>query len=317
MSNVHHQRWLQRPLRVLFFGSRCRLSTRPLQALLEAGVHVAAIVIPATRFSGDRLPPIRQRSPLLLVAPRGALELEQLASTHHLPILEARTVHAEPVTAVLSSLEVDVIVVSCFPWRIPDELIASAPLGGLNLHPSALPAYRGPDPLFWIYRHGRLRTGVTVHQLTAELDAGPIVEQRTFDVPLALPGDRLEELVASIGARLLVRAVDAAYRGRAEARPQPRERGHYFSWPKDDDLVIEPCWKAWRAGHFISGVVPLGYRPVYLDHQGRRTAIRRLLRWCRNEAEALARSGPGSSVLSLVDGALLVEEDPSGRASTH
>jgi methionyl-tRNA formyltransferase len=240
--------------------------------------------------------------------------LEQLASAYRVPILEARTLRAPEVTGVLRGLDVDILVVSCFPWRLPGELVSAAPLGGLNLHPSALPAYRGPDPLFWIYRHGRLRTGVTVHHLTTELDAGPIVEQARFDLPLGFPGDRLEHLVAGIGARLLVRAIGALSRGQVQAWAQPLQHASYFPWPQEDDLVIQPDWSAWRAVHFINGVVPLGYRPVYLHSGGQRTAIRRLLRWCRSRAEATAQQRPGTAVLPVRDGWLLVEEGVAERA---
>lgn len=296
--------------RVLFFGRRCRLSALPLRAVLAAGFSVAGIVTPAPRQRRDRSLPIRALALPPIVARVGEPTLEQLASAYRLPVLETSTLRHPQVLEALADLAPDILVVSCFPWRIPEELVALTSLGGLNVHPSALPAYRGPDPLFWVYRHGHLRSGVTVHQLTPELDAGPILEQARFDVPLGLPGDRLEWQAAGIGARLLVRALERVASRRAHMRPQASECASYFSWPRIRDLEITPAWAAWRAVHFLSGVIPLGYRPVYASPGEPRVTVRRLLRWCRDAAEALARSQPRTVGLPVRDGVLLVEVEP-------
>lgn len=312
MSNgiVHYSNPTDRP-KVLFFGRHCRLSILPLRALLEAGIPVVAIIVP-TRQRGDGTPPIRLRSlpPLLLTPADGEPALEQLAGRHHIPLLEANTLGHPQVQETLARFDPDLLVVSCFPWRIPEEIVALAPLGGLNVHPSALPAYRGPDPLFWIYRHGRLRTGVTVHQLTAEFDAGPIVEQAVFDLPLGLPGNRLERQAAGIGGTLLVRAIRALSERRARPLPQSLEHSSYFSWPQPEDLEIGPEWPAWRAVHFLNGVLPLGYRPVYVAPCGQRIVVLRVLRWCRTVAEAdgYTRSF-GVTALPLRDAVLVVEAE--------
>lgn len=311
MSNgIPHTTTTERP-RVLFFGRHCRLSTLPLQALLEAGIPVVAIIVPMRR-RGDGTPPIRLRPlpPLALTPASGEPALEQLASQHRIPLLEASTLRHPQVRETLARLEADLLVVSCFPWRIPEEIVALAPLGGLNVHPSALPAYRGPDPLFWIYRHGRLRTGVSIHQLAAELDAGPIMEQAVFDLPLGLPGDWLEQDVAGVGGALLVRAIRALSERRAHPLPQSPELSSYFSWPQPEDLEIGPEWPAWRAVHFLKGVLPLGYRPVYVAPGGERTKVRRLLRWCRSarEADDYARSFRATP-LPLRDAILVVESE--------
>lgn len=310
MSNgIAHSNPTDQP-RVLFFGRPCRLSALPLQALLEAGIPIVAIVVPTRRH--DEAPSIRPRSlpPLVLTPASGEPALEQLASQNRIPLLEANTLRHPQVRERLNRFEPDLLVVSCFPWRIPEEIVALAPLGGLNVHPSALPAYLGPDPLFWIYRHGRLRTGVTVHQLTAEFDAGPIVEQAVFDLPLGLPGDRLERQAAGIGGALLVRAIRALSERRARPLLQAPEHSSYFSWPQPEDLELGPEWPAWRAVHFLNGVLPLGYRPVYVAPCGQRIAVRRVLRWCRTAAEAdgYARSF-GVTALPLRDAVLVVEAE--------
>lgn len=296
--------------RVLFFGRSCRLSALPLRALLAAGFPVAAIVTPAPPHRSDQPLPIRARALLPIVTAVAEPTLEQLASAYRVPVLETGTVRHPQVLEALADLAPDILIVSCFPWRIPKELVALASLGGLNVHPSALPAYRGPDPLFWVYRHGRLRTGVTVHQITPELDAGPILEQARFDVPLGLPGDHLEWQAAAIGARLLVRALERMARGQAQMLPQVAESASYFSWPRTRDLEITPEWVAWRAVHFLRGVIPLGYRPVYASPGQPRVTVRRLLRWCRAATEARARSQPRAVGLPVRDGVLLVEVEP-------
>jgi methionyl-tRNA formyltransferase len=75
------------------------------------------------------------------------------------------------------------LVVSWF-WteKLPREVIALAPLGGLGVHPSLLPRHRGPDPYYWTILRGDTVTGVTAHLLDAEYDTGAMLGKRELAV---------------------------------------------------------------------------------------------------------------------------------------
>jgi peptidoglycan/xylan/chitin deacetylase (PgdA/CDA1 family) len=106
--------------------------------------------------------------------------------------------------------------------RLPRELFSAPRLGTLALHPRQLPDYRGGGPVgLWELIDGREAIGVTVHVVTEELSAGPVVDQTTFQVG---PYDTLRSLALKAdeaGADLTVRCLAAYARG--EARPMPQE----------------------------------------------------------------------------------------------
>jgi methionyl-tRNA formyltransferase len=274
-NSVPHPGEAGRHPRVIFFGLRCRMSCVPLVSLLARGLDVRAVVIPAPRREVEPLAPIAATYPrmtrawLPLTAPGQDETIDQVATRHNIPLLQASALSHPETLDILGKLAPDVIAVSCFPRRLPPNLLSIAPLGALNLHPSLLPRYRGPDPLFWIYRHGEERTGVTVHQMTQHLDAGDILGQQAFDLPDGLPGDALEVQCAEVGGRLLADTVWALWNGTAVRVAQDEQLASYQRRPSPGDLVIRPDWPARQAWNFIRGVIPLGYIPVVETDIGR------------------------------------------------
>ena len=86
-------------------------------------------------------------------------------------------------SAVLGAYQPDVLLVFGFNWRLSPDVLAVPRLGALNIHPSALPKYRGPSPVLWAIRNGDPCMGLTVHRMTDRIDAGPILAQ-VDDLPL-------------------------------------------------------------------------------------------------------------------------------------
>ena len=83
----------------------------------------------------------------------------------------------------LTRLDFDAITVACFSRKLPASVLRLPRLGCLNVHPSLLPAHRGPDPLFWIYHDGDETGGVTIHLMDEGFDTGPIVLRETVPCP--------------------------------------------------------------------------------------------------------------------------------------
>ncbi len=75
----------------------------------------------------------------------------------------------------LTASSVDAVWVFGFPWMIPDHLLQSVRKGYLNFHFGELPNYRGADPIFWQLRNNESFATLTVHQMTADIDAGPVL----------------------------------------------------------------------------------------------------------------------------------------------
>src|SRR5262249_24483185 len=139
--------------------------------------------------------------PLLEGARRSPAEL---ARDHCIPLLAVGRLGAPDCLETVPDLSPDLICAACFPRRLPPPLLALPRLGCLNVHPSLLPRYRGPVPLFWMFRAGEATGGVTVHWMEERLDAGPIAAQEAYPIPEGIAGDDLMNECAVRGARLMV-----------------------------------------------------------------------------------------------------------------
>lgn len=79
---------------------------------------------------------------------------------------------------------VDLIVSWGFPFLLPASLFESAAVGGINVHYSYLPKYRGPIPLHWAIRSGDASAGLSVHWIRDEYDTGPLLDlRRVVELP--------------------------------------------------------------------------------------------------------------------------------------
>jgi methionyl-tRNA formyltransferase len=254
--------------RILYLGTPGAFSRAPLLALLAAGLEVCGVVVPAAASSVTiaRLVPERSRSPLPIANPYMSPGIVQLAWQHGIAAFAASRL-ADPATAAaLADLQPDLACVACFPRRIPAALLQLPPLGWLNIHPSLLPAYRGPAPLFWIFRNGESTAGVTIHFMDQELDAGDIVAQAALALPDGVTGLAADSMCAELGGQLLIDALRRLPHAALERRRQPGG-GSYQSWPAPNDWTISTTWPARRIFNFMRGTSDWG-RPYLIDAGG-------------------------------------------------
>src|SRR5207248_6360037 len=123
---------------------------------------------------------------------RRIAQLERAARELGIPIIWSTGCNDAAVAERLCSAKPDLICVAIFPRLIPHEIIALAPLGAINLHPSLLPRHRGPLPLFWTYHADDRAAGVTIHHVSQVFDAGDIILQESFPLPRAYPVAKLD-----------------------------------------------------------------------------------------------------------------------------
>jgi methionyl-tRNA formyltransferase len=273
---------LQHSPRVLFFGMEGAFSFPSLVALLESGVEVCAVIVPVSPRPG-RLPPAIQRreaprivrSALPLVNSSLHTSIVQLAWQRQIPVWEvSRLTHPEAVST-LAAYQPDIICVSCFSLLIPASILALPRLGCLNVHPSLLPANRGPVPLFWTFREGSTTTGVTIHFMSEKMDSGEILTQEIMPIPDGISYSQLEARCAAQGGALLVQTVWNLFKGEVIPRPQNEERSYYHSFPSDDDFVVQA--EEWDARHVYNFIRGVGYwdKPVELQ-------IDEIVMYCRD-----------------------------------
>lgn len=296
-------------MNLVLFGMSGPLARLSLEALLHAGITPVAIVTPALARGPVIGPPTTSglvrasgRRPLPSLTPVAPVSLAALASEHSIPLIDVRSVRSPKTIDAVRALKPDLIAVACFPWRLPAELLAMPRLGCVNVHPSLLPENRGPDPLFWTFRHGEIHTGVTIHLMTEAFDAGPILRQEKIAVANGISEALLERQCAEVGGKLLVEVVTGIARGSLTPVPQDERRATYYPQPGPLDYIIDPEWSAQRCENFARGVIGRGH-PIHLRTD---SATYRVL-----EPLGAAEDGPARGGAQLTDGILTVRR-PSG-----
>lgn len=244
------------PLRIGFWGTHGLFSQCVLRALLEY-VTIAHVVVPASLPGAAVVlrPPPRDAptaDELLLVNHYVAPNTVQLAWQYHIPTYEVQALRSVAVEQWLADQALDVVCVACFPWRIPAPLLRRPTYGFLNLHPSLLPAYRGPAPLFWQLREGRQETGVTVHWMDEAFDTGAIVAQQALHLPDGLSSAALDRFCAGAGADLFSGVLQQLAQGVLLSQVQPAG-GSQQSWPTSADFRLSLQWSARHAYNFMCG----------------------------------------------------------------
>jgi methionyl-tRNA formyltransferase len=178
----------------------------------------------------------------------------------------------------MEALTPEIIVVACFPWRLPCWLLELPPRGCLNLHPSLLPDGRGPEPVFWAFRGGMVETGVTLHLMNEAFDAGPIIRQERVSIPDYATIPSLERSLARIGTELVLDHVRNASGRSLDLIPQPEDAPGYAQVPSGDDLMVPTSWNADHAARFIRAAVPVyGPLPVIVLATGQRLRVEQVL----------------------------------------
>jgi len=136
------------------------------------------------------------------------------------------TTHMNRLAAMLRPFEPDLIFTTGFSWKLPPELLAIPRLGCVNAHPSLLPRYRGPNPLYWHFINNETRGGLTIHRMDAEFDTGPILAQQAVEIAQDDDIDTFFPKLVAAGAPMIPEMLQAVAAG-LPGTPQPMEGASY------------------------------------------------------------------------------------------
>lgn len=173
----------------------------------------------------------------------GVQNIKLLSETFHIhfDILHKNDL-SDDIIKWLSKINADIVFIFSFPYKIPEKVLATPKFGFINFHPSILPSYRGPDPLFWQLKNGEVETGITVHKLDKGIDTGPIIHAEKERIDFL-------DTYGSLGRKLadtLLKSVTEVTTMIKDADPvslkyfsQDENNSSYFGNPKRKDLVID------------------------------------------------------------------------------
>jgi methionyl-tRNA formyltransferase len=269
---------------------------------LAASPHRPELVVTRPdrpRGRGRRMTP----PPVAVAADELGIEVDQPASVND-PEARARIAQAAP----------DVVVVCAFGALIKEELLAAHRM--LNVHPSLLPRWRGAAPIERAIIAGDPITGVSIMELAAGLDSGPVCLEQSEPIGPQDTYGTLAQRLQSIGGDLLVRALD-------ESPPcvdQDDARATYADKITAADRELDPGKPAAELERIVRALTPhIGAYVTLAD--GTPLGVREA-RVARSAGDTAARSGPPGTVsfdgplpvLATADGTLeLVVVQPPGK----
>jgi len=266
-------------MRILFLGMQGQFTRIVLERLLAGGVDVCGLLLSGPVLCRLLPPPPPDADPLAFPLLDSFVEPNalHLAWQAGIPVYESGLLKAQGLVDLIRALAPDVACVACFDRIIPSRLLSLPRHGFLNVHPSLLPHFRGPEPLFWQLRAGVNPLGVTVHWMDAGLDTGDIAEQTSVTLPDGISGGQADASCALAGGKLLAQVLGQLSNGSVERRPQPAGGSHQPS-PSADDFALDTRWDVRRAFNFMRGTAEWGMDyPVWVDGVERR--LREALGW--------------------------------------
>lgn len=191
--------------RSVFFGTP-EIAVPALRALVSV-TEVAGVVCQPDRPSGRGLklqpPPVKET----------ALELG-------LDVFQPLKVKDGTLLQWLTERRIDVAVVLAYGRILPPPILECPRFGCINLHASLLPKYRGAAPINWAIFNGELRTGISLMQMDAGLDTGPIFERRELDIPAAWNAGQLSHALAQLAAQMIHDDLSVVFGGQ---QPSPQD----------------------------------------------------------------------------------------------
>jgi methionyl-tRNA formyltransferase len=142
------------------------------------------------------------------------------AEAYDWPLLKTADVNGPEALAAIRAWQPDILVVIAFGQKLSPELLALAPHGGINLHSSLLPRYRGAAPINWAIINNDAFTGASVIEVTAVMDGGAILADAQTPIGADETAGELHERLANLGGPLVPAVLDALAAGTLTRRPQ-------------------------------------------------------------------------------------------------
>jgi methionyl-tRNA formyltransferase len=153
--------------------------------------------------------------------------VKQYALDEHLTVYQPESGARLADLLASENLRPSVIVVVAFGQLLKKAALELPPLGCINIHPSLLPAYRGPAPIQRAIMNGEIRTGVTTMYLSPEMDAGDVILQEPVTVEPGATSGELSARLAGLGAEMLCKTLTLVERGAAPRLAQDQGQATY------------------------------------------------------------------------------------------
>jgi methionyl-tRNA formyltransferase len=244
--------------RIVMMGTG--MFARPtFEALLaEPAVEVVGFVTQPDRETGHKSGSTRQTGP----------RLKEIAVGRGVPVYQPDSVNTAEGVAQLKAWRPDLLVVAAYGQILKKEVLEAAAWGGINVHASLLPKYRGAAPIAWAIYHGETRTGVTIIRMTTGLDAGDMLAQDALEILPDETAGELEARLAPVGAQLAVHMVRRIAAGPVPGLKQDLAQVTKAPKLKKEDGSIDWSKSAEQVCRHVRAMQPWPTAYTFLHHAG-------------------------------------------------
>lgn len=198
-------------MRIIMMGTGT-FAEPTFEAVLASSHTVVGLVTQPDRAMGKERGSTRQVG-------RG---MKDIALERQIPVLQPESINTPEGAAALKELNAELLVVAAYGQILSKDVLATTTHGGINVHASLLPKYRGAAPVAWAIYHGEPETGVTVIRMSVSLDAGDMLAQERIAIGAEETAGELEARLAQLGARLAVHVADQFAAGTAHGLKQDK-----------------------------------------------------------------------------------------------
>lgn len=232
-----------RPWRVIYMGTP-DFAVPALEALIAAdSVEVVGVVTNPDRQSGrgkkSTPPPVKV-----------------CAEAHGIEVFQPLNFRKKESRLKLEAWQPDLLVVAAYGQILPQRILDVAPHGALNIHASLLPRYRGAAPINWCIVRGESESGVTIMQMEAGLDSGPMLLKGTTPITPDDTAQTLHDRLSPMGAALVVEAIEGLRAGTITPEVQDHEAATWAPMMAKKDGAIDWSLSARQVADHIRGFNP-------------------------------------------------------------
>ncbi len=267
-------------MKILFAGTP-EFARESLEALIVAGLRPALVLTQPDRPAG--------RGKQLAESP-----VKKFAQQHDIPVWQPATLKDSAAIAKLAAEKPDLIIVAAYGLLLPQAVLDIPRRGCVNVHASLLPRWRGASPIQAAILAGDTHTGVSLMQMEAGLDSGPVIATDTLPIEPDETAGSLHDRLAVLGGSLLVRTLPAILQGTRKAHPQNPRDVTFAGKIRTEDALLD-----WQQPAETNARKVRAYNPE--PGAWFRFADERIKCWSAKNIEAAGHT-PGTVIASGKDG---------------
>jgi methionyl-tRNA formyltransferase len=229
-------------MNVVFMGTP-DFAASALKRLIRSKNRVLAVVTQPDRPKG--------RGRRIALSP-----VKEEALKNNLPCFQPERPRVPEFVERVRNLEPEAIIVSAYGHIISKDILDIPPYGCINIHASLLPRYRGAAPINWAIIRGETKTGITTMLMDEKMDTGDILMQREVPISDTCTAGELHDILAPLGAELLIETIEGLENGSVKPVPQDDSKATYAPKLKKEDGLIDWQKSAKEIYDFIRGMNP-------------------------------------------------------------